>query len=45
MGEFVIEKYVEVSTSVRAGILYVDPDPRSLSITLQGNMIGSMFIH
>ena len=31
MDEFVIEKYIEIST----GIVYVDPDPHSYSVTIQ----------
>ena len=33
MGEFVIEKYIEISTST--GIGCADPHPRSYSVTIQ----------
>ena len=31
MDEFVIEKYIEIST----GIVYANPDPPSFSVTIQ----------
>ena len=31
MDEFVIEKYIKISK----GIVYVDPDPHSYSVTIQ----------
>ena len=33
MDVFVLEKYIEISTST--GVLYADPDPRSFSVTIQ----------
>ena len=33
--EFVVEKYFEMNKGIRISIMYVDPDPRSYSVTTQ----------
>ena len=34
MDEFVKEKYIEISIGISTGIVYVDPNPHSYSVTV-----------